>query len=86
MKYLAVAEAIERATGSRPHPTTCWRWTKKGCGGTKLQTWVVGGRRVTTIDAVQLFVSARTEATAEIAEPATAITDKLRKELYSTAG
>ncbi|NES24858.1 MAG: DUF1580 domain-containing protein, partial [Symploca sp. SIO3E6] len=31
----------------RPHPSTAWRWTKRGVAGVKLETKVLGGRPVT---------------------------------------
>ncbi len=60
MKFLTIAAAIEQMTGKRPHPVTCWRWSKKGIAGVKLQTWRVGGRRLTTLQAVQEFIEAST--------------------------
>ncbi len=49
---LPVPSAIEKATGYRPHPTTCTRWTRKGVRGVKLETVQVGGRPRTTEQAV----------------------------------
>ncbi len=46
-KYLPVGLAIELVTGTRPHPSTCWRWSTRGCGGVVLKTWMIGGRRRT---------------------------------------
>lgn len=58
-KYMPVASAIEQVTGSRPHPSTVCRWTlKRG-----LKSWMIGGRRMTTISAVQEFIESRTKAT-----------------------
>lgn len=57
---LPVPEAIERAIGYRPHPTTCCRWTKKGVGGVKLKTVRVGGRPRTTEEWVVAFVEEQT--------------------------
>ncbi len=59
-KFLPVPAAIEAVTGSRPHPSTCWRWAIKGSGGRKLKTWMVGGRRCTTIPSVEEFICQRT--------------------------
>ncbi len=55
-KYLSVPDAFEQLTGSRPNPTTCWRWAKDS----GLETWMIGGRRRTTIEAVQQFIESRT--------------------------
>lgn len=59
---LPVPTAIEKAIGYRPHPTTCTRWTRKGVGGVRLETVVVGGRPRTTEKAVLEFVRLRTMA------------------------
>lgn len=59
---LPVPEAIERAIGYRPHPTTCSRWSRKGIRGIKLQTVQVGGRPRTTEEWVVAFIEATTEA------------------------
>lgn len=61
-KFLPVLTAIEAQTGVRPHPSTPWRWATKGQGGVVLQTWMVGGRRMTTVEAVAEFIEARTQA------------------------
>ncbi len=59
--YLSVPKAIQAVTGNRPHPSTCWRWSTRGIGGVRLKTWVVGGRRMTTTEAVETFIGTRTE-------------------------
>lgn len=58
---LPVANAVEKATGYRPHPTTCSRWTRKGVGGVRLKTVMLGGRPRTRISWVEEFIAARTE-------------------------
>lgn len=63
-KLLPVPVAVESVTGYRPTPSTAWRWTKKGVGGVRLQTAVLGGRPVTTRKWVREFVDATTEASA----------------------
>lgn len=65
--YLSVPKAIEQVTGERPHPSTCWRWAIRGVGGTRLETKVIGGRRKTTVAAVETFIEARTEAATPLA-------------------
>ena len=49
---------------SRPHVATIWRWVKRGCRGAKLETVLIGGRRFTSIEAIQRFFEATTEAAA----------------------
>lgn len=42
----------------RPNVATIWRWATKGVRGVKLQTWLSGGIRVTTPDALEAFLRA----------------------------
>ena len=56
-----MCEAIERATGSRPHIATARRWFKKGVAGVKLQVYFVNGRFHTTPSNVLQFIAASTE-------------------------
>jgi hypothetical protein len=84
-KYLPIPTAVEEKTGYRPHPVTCWRWSKKGIAGVKLQTWMIGGRRLTTLEAVQQFIDSQTKANSEVAIESSNVGSKLRKELYPAA-
>ena len=63
-KLLPVPTAVELETGYRPTPSTAWRWTKKGVGGVKLETAVLGGRPVTKRVWVREFIDASTAAKA----------------------
>ena len=64
-QYQPLVDAIYEATGRRPHLTTALRWCLKGTSGIKLESWKVGGRRVTTVDAVEAFVAATTAASGQ---------------------
>lgn len=59
---LPLVEAVERATGLRPHLSTTIRWSTRGSAGIRLQTQVVGSRRFTTVPWVQQYIHAVTEA------------------------
>ena len=39
----------------RPHLATCWRWIKRGCRGVKLETVLIGGKRYSSLEALQRF-------------------------------
>ena len=56
----SVATAIEKATGRRPHPSTAHRWRLRR--EHPLETWKVGGRRMTSVEAVIRFIEAVTAA------------------------
>ncbi|GAB5402834.1 MAG: hypothetical protein Aurels2KO_10650 [Aureliella sp.] len=60
---MPIAEAFVRVTGTRPHPSTCWRWYRRGIKGIKLDTWIVCGKRMTTTEAARRFVEETTAAT-----------------------
>ncbi len=65
-KLLSIPLAVECVTGVRPHPVTCWRWTTKGVsGGIKLEARKLGGRLLTSKEAVQRFLDATTERSQE---------------------
>jgi hypothetical protein len=59
-QMLKVPDAVEFVTGVRPSPNKCWRWYQKGIKGVVLETWLVGGSRMTTVEAVQEFIGRRT--------------------------
>lgn len=53
---IPLQQAVEAATGTRPHLSTIIRWITKGARGIKLNAVFLGGRRMTTIDNVQRFI------------------------------
>lgn len=61
-KLFSVPRAVELATGRRPHPATCFRWRQRGISGVRLETFKVGGRRETSVEAVHRFIAATTAA------------------------
>ena len=62
MQLLHIVTAVERVTGTRPNLSTTWRWTTKGTRGIRLETVILGGKRLTTIAMVEAFIKATTEA------------------------
>jgi hypothetical protein len=65
---LPITKAVERVTGRRPHVQTVRRWVKKGCRGVRLSALFVNGSYLTTIQAVEEFFRATTEARLESVE------------------
>lgn len=41
---------------TRPAICTVWRWIEKGCRGHRLQSWLVGGMRFTSKEAIETFI------------------------------
>lgn len=59
---LPLCEAVQQATAHRPHLSTVMRWCLSGSQGIQLESKMLGGKRLTSIEAVQRFVEARTRA------------------------
>lgn len=62
MKFLPLVEAIRLATGRTVHLSTALRWCLDGRSGQRLQSWMVGGRRMTTVESCEAFIEATTQA------------------------
>lgn len=50
-----IREAPKRLP-NRPHISTVWRWIERGCRGQKLQSWLIGGIRHTSTEAIDDFL------------------------------
>jgi hypothetical protein len=61
---VSIPEASRLIPG-RPHLATIYRWMARGVRGIKLETCLIGGRRFTSQEKVQLFVEHLTAAAAE---------------------
>ena len=68
----------------RPHIATCWRFIQRGCRGVKLETALCGGKRYTSLEALQRFVE-RTTAAADGDSPAIASTPSARRKAHERA-
>lgn len=53
-EFLSINEAAGIVPG-RPHVSTIWRWINRGVRGVKLKTWLIGGLRVTSKEALEQF-------------------------------
>jgi len=58
----SLVDAVEKATGRRPHLSTVLRWASRGSEGIRLDTVLLGGRRLTSPEAVRRFAIAVTLA------------------------
>jgi len=56
---LTISQAA-KSLPMRPNVSTVWRWVLQGCGGIKLESILIGGRRLTSSEAIQRFADART--------------------------
>lgn len=59
---ISFADAARRVpsfrTGKRTHVATLFRWAKHGVGGVKLESARLGGRTITSVEALQRFSDA----------------------------
>lgn len=67
---MPLVDAVKSATGHRPHLSTVLRWCQRpNRHGIRLQSWRLGGKRLTTIAAVLEYVRATTAASDPLARP-----------------
>lgn len=52
------AELLPQVNGKRVHSTSVWRWARKGLRGVRLDCLRIGGRFVTSMEAVERFTEA----------------------------
>lgn len=62
---LPLVDAVQAATGRRPHLSTVLRWCQRpNRYGIRLESWRIGGRRVTSVERVRVY-NERTTAAAD---------------------
>lgn len=59
---MRMVDAIDQVTGRRPNLSTAWRWSTTGIEGIRLETVVLGGKRLCTVEMVEAFIAATTAA------------------------
>ena len=65
--------------------STAWRWSLRGVRGAKLETFSVGAKRYTTVEAFGRFVEATTAATQGTAVPSNVRSNRQRQAAISRA-
>lgn len=80
--FSEAAKVLPRVNGRRPHASTIWRWARKGVQGVKLETRRLGGRFVTSVEALERFSKALADVDLPDRAPKTApATNRPRTEL-----
>lgn len=51
-------EYLPKRSGKKVHYSTLYRWSTRGARGRTLETWMVGGVRYTTVEALERFIDA----------------------------
>jgi hypothetical protein len=67
-ELLSLAQAARRLPG-RPHISTLHRWANPGVKGVRLETVRLGGRRFTSVEALQRFTERLNAGSEGSAEP-----------------
>jgi len=57
-EFFTFSQAAQITPG-RPHKNTITRWADRGIGGVRLESWRCGGKRVTSVEALERFILAR---------------------------
>ena len=78
--FSEAAKALPKINGRRPHASTLWRWARKGISGVHLETRRLGGRFVTSLEALERFSAtlAEIQPNGSRTVESTATTPKLR--------
>ena len=79
-----VAAQLPRLSGRRIHVSTLWRWATKGIKGVRLDYIKMGGRLVTSVEAVARFAAKLTENDQKQAENDQPALQKARKKRTPT--
>ena len=77
-KLLTLAEAAHSLPG-HVAPSTLWRWHKKGIRGIRLESVLIGGKRLVSVESLTRFAEALTaasEPTSTVLDPTAAPTDR----------
>lgn len=61
-EQLLTLEQAARSLPGHVAPSTIWRWYRKGVRGVRLETIVIGGKRLTSSEALGRFAAASTAA------------------------
>jgi hypothetical protein len=69
-KFIPLGKA-GRLISTNPSTATLYRWALKGVDGVRLESYLVGGRRFTTAEALASFVNRASECRPPGAPPAT---------------
>ena len=57
-----IADVSDHLPGKRVHACTVTRWQNPGVRGIRLETYAIGGKVYTTVEAIRRFIRATTEA------------------------
>ena len=79
LSFTEASKILPKVNGRRPHASTIWRWARKGCQGVRLEVRRLGGRFLTSREALERF-SERLGAIELPERPATAPKQPIAKQ------
>ena len=62
LSFIDAAKRVPKINGKQVHSSTVWRWARKGCRGVKLECRLLGGRFITSVEALDRFFEAQATA------------------------
>jgi hypothetical protein len=80
---LLTLKQASKETPSRPHVATMWRWVNRGCRGVRLESWMIGGLRYTSVEALEKFFAQMNSKPVEPSAKRAEAIDQAEKELAS---
>lgn len=81
---VSISEAPQHIPG-RPSMATVWRWVLKGTRAGKLESILIGGRRYTSLEKIQMFAEQSTATAAADGDTPPARTSRQREREISRA-
>lgn len=61
LTFTQATKRLPKIGGKRPHASSIWRWARKGVQGVRLECRKIGGRFVTSAEALERFTRALAE-------------------------
>ncbi len=55
LSFVDAAKRVPLINGKQVHSTTVWRWARRGVRGVKLECRLLGGRFITSVEALDRF-------------------------------
>lgn len=80
-----LARALPMVSGKRIHQSTIWRWALKGSRGVKLEALKLGSRYLSSLEAVERYGRAVSEASAVILAERQSLRQQSAKSLADSA-
>jgi hypothetical protein len=68
LTFSEAAGLLPMINGRRVNPSAIWRWARKGVRGVRLESCLIGGRYVTSEEALRRFLEQLSDSAGEICD------------------